>query len=147
MAEGIVFDTSVYIRGLRQGNAAVLDLRRAGKSAEKKIFPLYLSAVVLEELYVGASSGKARKALERLEKDFTKIKRLLVPNQNDWAIAGQVLNSIGEKYGFNQVAKARLTNDTLIAMGVARNGFTLQTVNAKDFAMIAQFRPFRWEVI
>lgn len=125
MTDGIVFDTSVYIRSLRQGNTAVLDLRRASKSAEKKTYPLYLSGVVLEELYVGASDGKARKALERLERDFTKIKRLLVPNQNDWVIAGQVLNLIGEKYGFEQVGKARLTNDTLIAMSVAHNGFTL----------------------
>lgn len=147
MTDGIIFDTSIYIRSLRQGNTNVLDLRQASKATEKKTFPLYLSAVVLEELYVGASDKKAQKALERLEKDFTKIKRLLVPNQSDWAVAGQILNLIGEKYGFEQVGKARLTNDALLAMNIARNGLTLQTANAKDFAKIVEFRPFKWEVV
>ncbi len=141
MAGPGIFDTSIYIRALRQGNNAIL------KKRQSKIFPLWLSAVVLEELYVGASDKRAVKVLTKFEREFTNINRLLVPNQTDWSIAGQILNKIGKKYGFEKVGKARLTNDTLLAASVARMGFTLLTANKKDFQLVAEFREFEWEVI
>jgi predicted nucleic acid-binding protein len=141
MSKSIIFDTSVYIRSLRQGNINILLQRQEEKS------PIWLSAVVLEELYVGASDSKLVKILTKFEYDFTKINRLLVPNQNDWSIAGQILNKIGEKYGFDKVGKARLTNDTLLAMTVSRNGSKLLTANAKDFELISEFKEFEWEVV
>jgi predicted nucleic acid-binding protein len=141
MSKSIVFDTSIYIRALRQGNTSILRQR------QNENFPLWLSAVVLEELYVGASDRKMIKILTKFESEFTKINRLLVPNQPDWSIAGQVLNKIGEKYGFDKVGKARLTNDTLLAMSVVRTGLKLLTANAKDFQLISEFREFDWEVI
>jgi predicted nucleic acid-binding protein len=141
MSKSIVFDTSIYIRALRQGNTSILRQR------QNENFPLWLSAVVLKELYVGASDRKMIKILTKFESEFTKINRLLVPNQPDWSIAGQVLNKIGEKYGFDKVGKARLTNDTLLAMSVVRTGLKLLTANAKDFQLISEFREFDWEVI
>ena len=45
-----LFDSSVYIAGMRRGDDAILALRRFSVDA-----PLWLSAVVLEELYAGAS--------------------------------------------------------------------------------------------
>ena len=64
---GILFDTSVYIHALRSGDSAILALRRAARAGESKSRPLYLSAVVLEELYVGASSARDRKVLATVE--------------------------------------------------------------------------------
>jgi predicted nucleic acid-binding protein len=141
MAKSIVFDTSIYIRALRQGNSIILQQR------QDETNPLWLSLVVMEELYVGASDKKSLKILTKFEKEFEKINRLLLPNQSDWSITGQILNKIGEKYGFDKVGKSRLTNDTLLAMSVARNGFKLFTANAKDFQLIHEFRGFEWEVI
>ncbi len=141
MPKSVVFDTSIYIRALRQGNTNILSKRQ-----DEKV-PLWLSAVVLEELYVGASDKKSLKILTKFESEFEKINRLLVPNQTDWSIAGQILNKIGEKHGFEKVGKARLTNDTLLAMSIARRGFKLFTANAKDFKLIEEFREFEWEVI
>ena len=141
MAKPHVFDTSVYIRELRKGNANVL------LKTQNENLPLWLSAVVLEELYVGASDSRTIKTLTKLENNFEKINRLLVPNQLDWSIAGQILNKIGEKYGFDKVGKARLTNDTLLATSVARIGLKLFTANAKDFQLISEFREFDWEVV
>jgi predicted nucleic acid-binding protein len=140
MSKSIVFDTTIYIRALRQGNTHILRQRQS------EDFPLWLSAVVLEELYVGASDRKIIKILAKFESEFTKITRLLIPNQTDWSIAGQILNKIGEKYGFDKVGEARLTNDTLLAMSVARTGLKLLTANAKDFQLISEFREFDWEV-
>ena len=144
---GILFDTSVYISALRQGDAAILGLRRAARSNDRQTRPLWLSAVVLEELYVGAADAKTRRNLQRLEREFLRVGRLLVPDRRDWTSAGQVLAQVGQKYGFNLVGKARLTNDALIAMSVASHGFTVQTKNPGDFQLLAEFRPFDWEQV
>jgi predicted nucleic acid-binding protein len=58
-----------------------------------------------------------------------------------------VLAQIGAKYGYEEVGRARLTNDALIAMSAARKGFTVLTKNATDFQRIAEFRLFRWEEV
>lgn len=141
MSKPNVFDTSIYILALRRGNADIL------RQKQSENFPLWLSAVVLEELYVGASDKKSVRIFKKFESDFTKVNRLLVPNQTDWSIAGQILNKIGEKYGFDKVGKARLTNDTLLATSVARTGMKLLTANAKDFRLISEFRDFDWEIV
>lgn len=142
---GILFDTSVYISALRQGDASILSLRRGARTGDRQSRPLWLSVVVLEELYVGAVDAKVRRDLQRMEREFLKIRRLLVPDRRDWTSAGQVLSKVGQKYGFNLVGKARLTNDALIAMSVASHGFTIQTKNPGDFQLLAEFRPFDWE--
>lgn len=144
---GILFDTSVYINALRRGDSAIFSQRRASAPGETESEPLWLSAVVLEELYVGALDGKMKKLLNKFEKDFDKINRLLVPNQNDWASCGQVLSKIGEKHGFESVKRARMTNDCLIAMTSARRGLTVFTHNAEDFKVISEFRPFKWQEV
>ena len=47
----LLFDTSLYITALRIGNQAALELRRIARGA-----PVWLSSVVLEELYAGVSA-------------------------------------------------------------------------------------------
>ena len=143
---GTIFDTSIYINSLRKADTSIFNQKRI-ISEKSENEPLYLSAVVLEELYVGAGSRRMKKLLSRFEREFEKINRLLVPNQTDWTICGQVLSMIGKKHGFEQVKHARMTNDCLIAMTTARFGLTVITHNAKDFKIINEFRPFKWTEI
>ena len=142
---GILFDTSVYISALRRGDTSILSSRRATRSGEPRPRPLWLSVVVLEELLVGARDGRVKKLLARLEGDFERAGRLLVPAQSDWTATGQVLSLIGEKYGYEEVGRARMTNDALIAMSSSRSGIVVQTLNDDDYRKIAEFRPFEWE--
>lgn len=135
-----LFDTSIYISALRRGNQAVLDSRRVGADAL-----LWLSAVVLEELYAGAD-GRDSHALERLERDFDRARRILVPNLSDWTQTGRVLGRLAGKYGYERVGQARLTNDALIAMSASRLGIRIVTANERDFRRLAEFRRFQWEV-
>src|SRR5271157_2107575 len=65
-----LFDTSIYISALRRGSDAALALRRVASDA-----PLWLSSVVLEELYAGAGD-RERRVVERLERDFDRVKRM-----------------------------------------------------------------------
>jgi predicted nucleic acid-binding protein len=142
---GILFDTSVYITALRSGDPAILDRRRAHRPSDGESTPLWLSAVVLAELYVGAQEKRARQQLLIVERAFRSLNRLLVPTQEDWSLAGQVIARVGGKYGYEQVGRTRLMHDALIAMSAARRGFTIVTCNADDFKRLSEFRPVRWE--
>lgn len=136
----VLFDTSVYISALRIGEEAALNIRRiAGGS------PVWLSSVVLEELYAGVSS-RNRLAVERLERGFNRVGRILVPNLTDWTQTGKVLALLAAKYDYEQIRKGRLTNDALIAMSAGRLGITVITANARNFEKLAEFRPFQWRV-
>jgi predicted nucleic acid-binding protein len=136
----VLLDTSIYITALRAGDDAVLKLRRFTPGA-----PLWLSSVVLEELYAGVKPRDSR-IVERLERDFDKAGRMLVPNLSDWTLTGKLLARLAAKYGYEQIGQARLTNDALVAMSAARRGITVITANERDFGRLAQFHPFRWQV-
>jgi predicted nucleic acid-binding protein len=136
----VLFDTSLYISTLRRGNGAALALRHVAADA-----PLWLSSVVLEELYPG-SSEKNRHVVERLERDFDKANRIVVPDLDDWTQAGKVLARLANKYNYEQIGRGRLTNDALVAMSAGRLGIIIYTANARDFSRLAEFRPFQWQV-
>ena len=135
-----LLDTSIYISALRRGDQAAVGLRRVAANS-----PLWLSAVVLEELYAGAGE-RERRVLERLERDFDRAKRILVPSQRDWTDTGKVLARLAAKYGFEQIGQGRLTNDALIAMSAGRLGVRVITANQRDYSRLAEFRTFQWEV-
>lgn len=135
-----LFDTSIYISALRRRDDAALALRRLSANS-----PLWLSAVVLEELHAGAGD-RERRVLERLERDFDRARRILVPSQRDWSEAGRVLARLASKYGFEQIGKGRLTNDALIATSAGRVGIRVITANERDYSRLAEFRKFHWEV-
>ena len=135
-----LFDSSIYISALRRGSDAALGLRRLAPDA-----PVWLSSVVLEELYAGARD-RDRHVVERLERDFDRAKRILVPNLSDWAQAGKVLARLAIKYGYEQIGQGRLTNDALLAMSAGRLSIRVITANERDFSRLAEFRTFQWQV-
>ncbi len=134
-----LFDSSIYITALRRGDDAALALRRFTTDA------LWLSAVVLEELYAGAAD-RDRQVVERLERDFDRAKRILVPNLSDWTQTGRVLARLAAKYHYEQIGQGHLTNDALIAMNAGRLGIRVITANERDFSRLAEFRAFQWQV-
>jgi predicted nucleic acid-binding protein len=136
----VLFDSSIYISALRTGEDAGLTLRQLAADA-----PVWLSSVVLEELYAGVSTP-TRHAVERLERDFHRAQRILVPSLRDWTQTGKVLARLAAKYDYEQIGRGRLTNDALIAMSAGRLGITVITANARDFRKLAEFRSFRWQV-
>jgi predicted nucleic acid-binding protein len=136
----VLLDSSVYIAALRAGEEALPALRWLSPHA-----PVWLSAVVLEELYAGVSR-RSRRVVERLERDFDRARRILVPTLSDWVQAGRVLAQVAVENGYERIGKGRLTNDALIAMSAARQGITVVTANERDFARLARFRSFRYEV-
>jgi predicted nucleic acid-binding protein len=134
-----LFDSSVYITALGASSESAIVLQRWVKES-----PLWLSSVVLEELYAGASSTD-RRILEKLERDFEKANRVLIPNLSDWTSAGKILATVAQKHGYEKIGKARLSNDALIATSAARNGISVITTNPRDFALLAELCPLQWQ--
>jgi predicted nucleic acid-binding protein len=135
----VLLDSSIYIAALRSVDAALrLERVTAGRV-------LWLSAVVLEELYAGAGP-RDRDDVEQLERRFGKAGRILVPDLNDWIQAGKVLARLAIKYDYEQIGRGRLTNDALIAMCASRTGILVITANEKDFRKLAEFSSFPWQI-
>jgi hypothetical protein len=84
--------------------------------------------------------------LERLERDFDKAKRIVLPNLNDGTQTSKVLARLAATYDYEQIGRGRLTNDARIAMSAGRSGITVITSNARNFMRLAEFRPFHWRV-
>ena len=137
----ILFDASVYIQSLRLQDQDLIQTRTIVPGTA-----LWLSSVVLEELYAGSKKDSIR-IVEKLERDFKTVGRVLTPDLGDWVGAGRILAKIGAKYGVDYIGRSRLTNDTLIAVSAARLGIRVLTANPKDFARIAEFRQFQWEIL
>lgn len=138
---GIVFDSSVYIDALRSGDENIFLVR--SYEDENGQVPVWLSVVVLEELYAGASEPRTQRLLGRMERAFDSMNRLLIPGKGDWIETGRIINKIGERFGYEKIGKGRITNDTLIATSAARKGFTVATSNTKDFERISIFRQLK----
>ena len=136
----VLFDSSIYILCLRMRDDAALKLRRMAGGG-----PIWLSSVVLEELFAGVAA-QHRRVVERLERDFERIGRILVPNLSDWTQIGKILARLAEKYDYEQIERGRLTNDALLAMSAGRLGITVITANARDFGKLAEFRRLHWRV-
>lgn len=135
----MIFDSSVYIASLREGDDSIFAERRVDVEGQPQL--VYLSAVVLQELNAGAVDKTVNKLLANLERGFQNSDRLLVPNLSDWSNTGRILSQIGQTHGFERVKRSRLTNDCLIATSASRLGLTIATLNVQDFQLISEFRP------
>jgi predicted nucleic acid-binding protein len=135
-----LLDSSIYVSALRS-QAVALEVGRLTAGTV-----LWLSAVVLEELYAGARESH-RGVVKQWERNFEQANRILVPNLSDWIDAGKVLRLLAGKYDYEKIGRARLTNDALIAVSAARMGLRVVTANEKDFRKLAEFRSFSWQLL
>jgi len=133
----VILDTSVYIPFINEGTThPVREMELGGPL-------LYMSAVVIEELYAGASDSKSIKLLDRLYKAFESAGRLVVPNAGDWKTAGSIISKLRVKYGYDRNYLAAVKNDVLIALSSKQIGAYVVTNNTKDFVRIKEFSNFK----
>jgi predicted nucleic acid-binding protein len=128
----IVYDTGIYVDYFRRGGHA----RTVETATSTGV--VHLSAVVAEELIVGAPDRVSLRFLERLIERFDTVHRLAVPERLDWLRAGRAIREIGRRHGYELVGRARLTNDALILATALRIGATLVTRNADDFKLLRE---------
>lgn len=135
-----VLDSSIYIAVMRRGEEGIRALQAVAAGST-----IWLSSVVLQELYAGAADRDLR-IVEAMEAEFERMDKVLVPNLNDWTEAGRVLARLAARHHYEKVGRARLTNDALIAMSAARLGLRVITANRRDFHRLSEFRAFELQV-
>ncbi|MFN0280026.1 MAG: type II toxin-antitoxin system VapC family toxin [Pyrinomonadaceae bacterium] len=111
-----------------------------------------MTAVVLHELTVGAEDSTKLKYWGAIRKDFEKDQKLLVPNGEDWFLAGKVINSLQRGRKAKNKSKTpkisaeesrRIMRDVLIARTALRENALLVTDNVADFNKISAFCKVR----
>ena len=133
----LLWDTTVYINYFSKG---ILP-SHLGRGH------LFLSSVVMQELYAGTESKESVLKLHLLFETMNSHGRLVTPTGPDWRHAGIILSGIGKKFGYEIIGRSRLTNDVLIALCAVRTDSTLCTSNFKDFDRIRQFLDFSFVII
>lgn len=107
-----------------------------------------MTAVVLQELTVGATDNTEVRYWNEVRKAREKDGTLLVPNGEDWWMAGKVLNSLLRGLKAKNAGKTpklsadeiqRITRDVLIARTAKRENAMLVTDNIADFKKIKKF--------
>lgn len=133
----VICDTSIYIPFINQGTTHPV-------FSTSSVSPvLYMSSVVLSELYSGAHDSQSIKLLDKLYRIFRNVGRLIVPNDGDWRQTGGTIAKLKKKYGFEAKYLARIQNDILIACSARKIGAFIVTQNKKDFQRIKEFIDFR----
>jgi predicted nucleic acid-binding protein len=130
----VIFDSSILIDHLRTNcharrMAALDDLVR-------------YSAVVLAELWRGATTQAEQALLHALERNYP----IFAPTEKNWLESGQLLMKVQRDHGFEGRKLRDLHFDVLIALTARSHGATLITSNHADFELIREYRRFKLEV-
>ena len=133
----VLLDTNVLIGFLRN-----TDQREEFESRLSR--PLvFISSVVVLELFAGCRTPRQEKALESFLKPFQKAGRLITPDHGSFRDAGRVLAKLGQE-GLGSGRLRQIVNDVLIAVTAAKAGLILVTANKRDFSLIEKYTPVRW---
>lgn len=128
MTEFVIFDTSVFVDHLRTG--------RYQQRIQSVTGLLRTSAVVLAQLWRGASKPAEREFLRALEKNHP----ILTPTERNWLESGQILAKINADKGFTPDKLRDLHFDLLIGLTARSHGARLITSNRSDFELISGYR-------
>ena len=133
MRPRLLFDTSIYIPYLRAEAYSAL-IGQAVRANQ-----VFLSAVVLAELYAGTRSPRDKSDLDMILRGYQSLGLLVTPIAEDWARAGQVIRRHHSHYG--EIEPREHLNDVLILISSGRIGAEVVTENAKHFSRwVALFR-------
>ena len=134
MSDLIIFDTSVLVDDLRTG---------CHRSRIETVSGLIRnSAVVLAELWRGASTPAEREFLRALGKNHP----ILTPTEGNWLESGQILAKLRTEHGYAPDKLRDLHFDVLIALTARSHGARLITSNRADFEAIRRHCKFQLEI-
>jgi predicted nucleic acid-binding protein len=132
----VVLDTNIYIGWLNRGRYEDLMLGRG--------FVRYMSAIVQMELRVGAKTLPARRGLDQLVRAYRASGRLASPDAELFDQAGRTLSQLRERG--QEIRRASLVSDVLIALGARSLGATVFTADA-DYEMIQAVVDFKLALV
>jgi predicted nucleic acid-binding protein len=129
-------DTNIFIDGFRNEEAQA----EVFAFFNKALPFTYLSAVVIQELAVGARSTQAGRDVQQgVFEPFERRRRVFAPSNAAFAKSGRVLAALAALEGWQLLdEKPSLLNDALIAVSCREQGITLITRNG-DFKRLSPF--------
>ncbi len=130
----VIFDSSILVDQLRANR----HVQRIDSLDEL----VRTSAVVLAELWRGATTRTEQVFLRNLERKFP----IFTPTEKSWLESGEILGDIVRDRGFQGSKLRDLHFDVLIALTARSNGARLITSNRADFELIRDYRDFKLEV-
>lgn len=130
----VIFDSSVLIDQFRT------DCHRQRIDSLDEL--IRNSAVVLSELWRGATTRSEQATLRVLERKYP----ILTPTENIWLESGEILSRMVRDHGFEGHKLRDLHFDILIALTARTYGARLITSNRADFERIRKYRDFKLEV-
>ena len=109
-----LLDTNIYIANFR--NNAYANLVKSPSN--------FLSAIVLTELYIGATQSQKRVIRRKLEKHYAKKDRIVIPTRSDYTALSEILHRLRGRLDINQRS---IVFDVLIALTARRVKATIVT--------------------
>jgi predicted nucleic acid-binding protein len=125
MPRPLVPDTTIFVQYFRSGR------NEDGLHQEIARGRLWLSTVVIAELYAGTRSREDARILDRFVAAFARIKRVVTPTSDDWVRAGQTLARQARLAG--DLRPRDHLADVLILVSTARLSGSVLTANLRHF--------------
>lgn len=129
MARAQIPDTSVLIQVLRDPDTWT-SFQQSLVSGR-----VWLSSVVVAELYAGTRSREDARLLDRIVGAMSRVERVLTPNGGDWARAGRLIARYIRLRG--ELKPKDHLADVLILVSAARLSGVVLTTNVRHFEMWA----------
>jgi predicted nucleic acid-binding protein len=129
-----VLDSNIYITAARDSEFAAELIQ----FSQRFLPQLYLHAVVVQELYVGAVNRRVRRFLDRnIVEPFETRGRTIVPSYGVWRRSGEVIAALVENGTLTAGGVPRsFVNDVLIGTSCHEGGAVVITLNERDFVRI-----------
>lgn len=105
---------------------------------------VYLSAIVLQELWAGARDRREAVDLDRIRDVARRAGKPVTPPAAAWTLSGQALAALAAKRRLGSARLRALRNDVLFAASALLLGATVLTENIHDFSMIAGVLPVEY---
>lgn len=123
MARPLVPDTTAFVDAIRHRRQAFFQAVLRGQ--------VWVSSVVLCELYAGTRSADEARLVDRLAGGAARAGRLLVPAADEWAQAGRLLARRARLHG--SLRPRDHLADVLILVSAARVSGAVATANREHF--------------
>ncbi len=138
-----VLDTNIYIHAINSEKGESVFLERF----VPLIFRTYIAAIVVEELYAGATDIQGIRLVERYVGSLERAGRIVYPTFQDWKDAGQLVARMTKKEPSRKPKVQQMLNDILLALCARQIGATLFTYNRDDFRLIGRHLPFECTIL
>ena len=122
--------------------AEALDASPRRRVAGERV-DVFLTTLVLQELWAGARTAAQRAYAERLYALAWRHRRLLNPPTAAWILSGQAIQLLARRARLGPARLRGLRNDVLLAATALVHGAAVMTHNRADFERIAAVLPVR----